>query len=312
MLHRDQGACMASESISFTDTLHSRVPETSGLRSQRITSKVRASSRPRAAPPKSKDRQRVRQPANSFMLFRSTYVRDPVNRVSADGRTKRQEELTKEASVAWRKLSQAERDTYQVAARQKMEDHKAKYPQYWSSRRAKNGRFTHADAENAQGSSIENSQPGHEAMLSARSRRSSLTSALSPLLDAPSPYPSSGSSSSSRDCPTPPYLPLPPLPLTHDIPFMYLADEEGSLYDPVIDAPVFALLFGSPDSWLSVDSSGPPTSAALGSCFGATKETLAPKSQSTISYEDWAFTEGEDLIDPNAVAPHDATFSTAL
>ena len=246
------------------------------------------------------------------MLFRSMYVREPANQVSEDGRRKRQEELTKEAGVAWRKLSQAERDSYQASARQGVKEHMAKYPQYWSSRRGKNGRYARADTEDALGSPVKTPRPGHEAMLGA-DPRSSVFSAPSPPWDAASPQPSPGSSSSSGECPTPsdpsPSI-LSPFPV---YPSGYFAGLGGflngsQLITALVSVPIHPSWYPSPP--LSVEPSASSSSASQSPRFCATEEVLVPKSQTPISYQDWAFVDGEDLIDPDVLTFQDAALPT--
>ena len=242
------------------------------------------------------------------MLFRSVYVREPANQVSEDGRRKRQEELTKEAGVAWRKLSQAERDSYQASARHGVKEHMAKYPQYWSSRRAKNGRYARADTEHALGSPVNTPRPEHEAMLGA-DPRSSVFSAPSPPWGAASPQPFPRSSSSSEKCLTPSDSSLPihsPFPV---YPSGYLAGQGGFLNgSQLTTAPVSVPIHPSwypPPSSVEPSASASSYPASLSPRFCVTEEDLAPKSQIQISYQDWAFVDGEDLIDPNVLTFRD-------
>ncbi|KAI1785274.1 hypothetical protein LXA43DRAFT_1100455 [Ganoderma leucocontextum] len=292
MSHRDQRACLPSQCILSDDTFPGHAPrQILGPPSQRFTSKARAPSI-RATKRKSKDRDRVKPPANGFLLFRSEFVSNPANQVSEDGSRKRQVDLTKEAGATWRRLSQAQRDIYRVTARQNMEDHKTTHPDYWSSRRGKDGRYTRADGEPEQGSAVKAaSQDEHEAVLTVDPFLESgfaPAAAHSPSSSAPSPCPSLTSSISDDDCPTPQarsqqsFVERPPFDGLEPYCFSDFIDESHLL---PIDPP------SVPSWWLLGDL----LSTHLAADSAASKEFSEP--EYVVSYEDWAFVQGEEFFD---------------
>ena len=251
-------------------------------------------------------------------------MRNAANQISTDGSKKRQVELTKEAGVAWRHLFQEQRDIYQETARRNMAEHKARHPDYWTNRRGKDGKFASAQSKREQGSSVKASHGEHEAVLSIDPRSGpqsafAFTAADSPSSsgdceDAPSPCPSLSSSISDDDCPTPrpssesesqqSFFATATGPATQGFPFDGLEPYSfPGLIDesqfPSIDAPLVP-------SWsLPVASSG----THMLSDLAAFKECQEPGYG--ISYEDWAFPEGEDFFVDSAQALGDIAFPPA-
>ena len=83
----------------------------------------------------------IKAPPNGFILFRSDYQAVPDNQVDADGRKKKQTEITKSAAAAWRELPNAARDEYLTRARINLAEHKREHRDYWYQRRGRDGRF---------------------------------------------------------------------------------------------------------------------------------------------------------------------------
>ncbi|KAM5545041.1 hypothetical protein V8D89_001152 [Ganoderma adspersum] len=322
MSHRDQRTWLPSQCIVSGGTFPSPAPRKISPPSQRSESKARAGTR--ATQRKSKDRDRVKPPPNGFLLFRSEYVSNAANQISTDGSRKRQVDLTKEAGVAWRHLFQEQRDIYRETARRNMAEHKARHPDYWTSRRGRDGKFASADSKQEQGSSVELSHGEHEAVLSI-DPRPELQSAFAPTAadspsssgdceDAPSPCPSLSSSVSDDDCPTPrpssdsecqqsffataAGLPMqrPSFDGLEPYSFPDLIDESQF---PSIDAPFVP-------SW-SFPEASPGTH--MWSDLVAFKE--CQELSYGVSYEDWAFPEGEDFFVDSARAFSDIAYPPA-
>ncbi len=83
----------------------------------------------------------TKAPPNGFILFRSDYKSIPDNQVTADGRRKKETEITKDAAAAWKGLPQVVRDDYLGRARNSLAEHKREHRDYWSQRRGQDGRF---------------------------------------------------------------------------------------------------------------------------------------------------------------------------
>ncbi|PIL32787.1 transcription factor [Ganoderma sinense ZZ0214-1] len=300
MSHRDQHPWLPGECILSKNTLPSPAAPSSGVISEppsrRFESKARATSR------KSKDRDRVKPPANGFLLFRSEYVSNPANQISTDGSRKRQVDLTREAGIAWRHLFQEQRDIYRETARRNMEAHKTRHPDYWTSRRGKDGKFARADPKREQGSSVKVSHGEHEAVLSVDPRSQSAfapTAAGSPSSteDAASPCPSLSSSVSDdmEDCRTP----RPSCESESQQSFLSVttgSSPEQPSFGGLEPYPFYDFIDES--QFLSADVSPVPpwwfSETSLRTDMAASKEFQKP--DYGVSYEDWAFTEGEDFF----------------
>lgn len=212
-------------------------------------------------------------------------------------------DLTKEAGVAWWHLSQAARDIYRDTARQNMEDHKARHPDYWASRRGKDGKYMRADPKREQGSPVRASHGVHEAVLTGdlSSESAAPTAASSPSCDAPSPCPSLTYSVSDDDCPTPrapsqqsplpavagPSSEQPSLDGLRPYCFSEWVDEAQCL---PVDAPLVL-------PWCYPQA---PASTELYASLDASKGFKEP--MYGVSYEDWAFVEGEEFFPDGAQA----------
>ena len=96
----------------------------------------------------------IKAPPNGFILFRSEYQAVPDNRVDADGRNKKQTEITKNAAAVWRELPKAARDEYLTRARINLAEHKREHRDYWYQRRGRDGRFVGVPE-------LDNSVPAH-------------------------------------------------------------------------------------------------------------------------------------------------------
>ncbi|KAM5545052.1 hypothetical protein V8D89_001163 [Ganoderma adspersum] len=101
--------------------------------------------RPGIRRPHGADRRsdRIKAPPNGFILFRSDYKAVPDNQVVADGRKKKQTEITKGTAAACQKeLPKTIRDEYLTRARiLNLAEHKRKHRDYWYQRLGRDGRF---------------------------------------------------------------------------------------------------------------------------------------------------------------------------
>ncbi|PIL32801.1 transcription factor [Ganoderma sinense ZZ0214-1] len=151
---------------------------------------------------------RIKAPPNGFVLFRSDYKAIPENQVTANGRRKKETEITKDAAAAWKELPQITRDDYLSRARKNLAEHKREHRDYWSQRRGRDGRFVGTLEPDSQ----EYSQGGGEP--------DGVASALLCPLTFAGPFPSPGSlprltTSFASD---PGFVPGPLVPASHSLP----------------------------------------------------------------------------------------------